>query len=60
MNWREMVRTKTFWVGVVTIAAGIVEMVFDGWDQGIEKVMLGAGLITLRHGVGKSANGDAV
>lgn len=55
MNWGELVKTKTFWVGVVAIFGGIVEGVFDGWDQAFEKILLGAGLITGRHAVGKSA-----
>jgi hypothetical protein len=45
MNWRELVKTKTFWVGVIAILGGVVEAVFDGWDQGINKMLIGAALI---------------
>lgn len=54
MNWRDLVKTKTFWVGVIAIAGGIVEGVFDGWDRAWEKILLGLGLITGRHAIGKT------
>jgi len=54
MNWQELFKTKTFWVGVVAIAAGIVEGVFDGWDKAYEKILLGLAMITGRHAIGKT------
>lgn len=41
--------TKTAWVAILTIAAGIVEWVFDG-DRtgGLEKILLGAALFAGR------------
>ena len=59
MNFSELIKTKTFWVGVIAILGGIVEIVFDGWDMGLEKVLLGAGLITGRNAIGKAAEGKA-
>ncbi|MCB9852783.1 MAG: hypothetical protein H6819_06780 [Phycisphaerales bacterium] len=54
MNWRELIKTKTFWVGVLAIAGGIIECVFDGWDRCYEKILLGLGMIAGRHAVGKT------
>ena len=59
MNWRELIKTKTFWVGVIAIAGGIVEGVFDGWDQAFEKILLGAALVTGRQAIGKAAKGES-
>ena len=53
MNFKEIWKTKTFWVGALTIGAGIIEGVFDGWGQGYEKILLGLAMITGRHAVGK-------
>lgn len=53
MNFKDIWKTKTFWVGVLTVAAGIIEGVFDGWGQGYEKILLGLAIITGRHAVGK-------
>lgn len=55
MNWKALVKTKTFWVGVLTIAAGAVEAAFDGWSAGSEKILLGLAIITGRSALAKIA-----
>lgn len=59
MTILELIKTKTFWTGVIAIAAGIIEAVFDGWSQGAEKMLLGVGMIVGRQAVGKAAKGKA-
>ncbi len=44
-------QTKVFWLGVLAILGGIVEGVFDGWQQGIDKVLLGATMIGGKHAI---------
>lgn len=51
-------QTKVFWLGVLAILGGIVEGVFDGWQQGIDKVLLGATMIGGKHAI-DSAKAEA-
>jgi len=59
VKFGELLKTKTFWVGVITVGAGIVEGIFDGWSQGLEKIMLGLGMIVGRQAIAKAAEGKA-
>lgn len=54
----DLLTTKTFWIGVVTLLAGIIEACFSAGDEfsfslttliSSEKVLLGLGMITGRH-----------
>jgi len=54
----DLLKTKTFWIGIVTLAAGIIEACFSDGEQfsfslttllSSEKVLLGLGMITGRH-----------
>ncbi len=50
----ELLRTRTAWIGLLTIGAGIVEWVFDGdRSAAFEKILLGAAMITGRHAIAK-------
>ena len=47
-------KTRTAWIGVLTIGAGVVEWVFDGdKSAAFEKILLGAAMITGRYGIVK-------
>jgi len=54
-----LIRTKTFWVGLVIIATGVIEGVFDGdWSAAMEKILAGLLVITGRDAISKiGANG---
>lgn len=48
-------KTKTFWVGIVTVLAGLIKGIFDGNWSGENMLLIlgGAGMITGRHAVKK-------
>lgn len=46
LNWEELLRSKSFWVGLATIAFGI-------YLEQYEVVLTGAGIITIRDGIAK-------
>jgi len=49
-----LLKTKTFWVGLVAIAIGLIQGIFDGdWSSAVNKFLIGAGLITGRHAIAK-------
>ena len=51
---KELLRKKTFWVGLILIATGLVNGIFDGeWDRGILEILGGAAAITGRQSVAK-------
>lgn len=46
--------TETFWVGVLTALAGVIESVFEkDWSAGSQKIMFGLGMIAGRAAVAK-------
>lgn len=54
LELKTLVKTKTFWVGLITIAAGVVEGVFDGaWNDALTKILIGLGMITGRQAIEK-------
>lgn len=49
-----LIKTKTFWVGLLTIGAGVVEWVFEGDKQGaMDKILAGLVVITGRDALAK-------
>lgn len=46
-------KSKTFWLGIVTVAYGAVEVVNGGGDQGVQKIIIGMGLIFGRDAISK-------
>lgn len=53
MDFKALVKTKTFWLGVLAVFGGVIEGVFDGWAQAWEKILLGFAIITGRQAVAK-------
>lgn len=50
MNPKPWYRRKTLWVGVVAIAAGLIQGIFDGnWSDGLTKILGGLAAITGRQ-----------
>jgi len=46
---KQVWKTKTFWVGLLTVGAGVLEGIFDGdWASGSEKIIAGLVIITGR------------
>jgi hypothetical protein len=49
-----MLKTKTFWVGIITIASGAVMLVFDeDRSKGTQTILAGLGMIFVRHAIKK-------
>ena len=56
-----MLKTKTTWAGLLTIGAGVIEWVFEGdRSAALEKIMLGLGLIFMRHAISKNGKAGVV
>jgi len=54
MSWRELVKSKTFWAGLASIATG-VGMLLNGQSQeGAQLIGAGVLAICLRDGVAKA------
>ena len=52
-------KTKTFWVGILAMGAGLVQGIFDGdWGAASTKLLLGAGMITGRDALRKLLAGE--
>ena len=50
-----IVHTKTFWVGVITIATGVIMGVFDkDWAAASDKILFGLAIITGRAAIEKN------
>jgi len=57
MNWSDRFKHKTTWLGILSIAAGVIEGIFDGdWAKGSEKILFGLALITGREAIAKAEN----
>ena len=52
---KELLKTKTFWVGILSILGGVVSIAFDETSAGIEAIILGLLAITGRDAVRKAA-----
>ena len=48
-----LLKTKTFWTGLVTVATGIILVVYENKEQGLQTILGGLGLIFLRQGLVK-------
>jgi hypothetical protein len=48
-----ILKKKTFWVGVATIGVGVYEIATGSGSGGIEKILLGLGMITGRQAIEK-------
>lgn len=51
MNFRMLIRSKTFWTGIGTIAFGIYQVVQGDAANGIQSITAGAGLVFLRDAI---------
>jgi hypothetical protein len=51
MRMKKIIRTKTFWTGIGTIALGVYQIVNGDVGNGIQSVSLGAGLIFIRDSI---------
>lgn len=51
-NFKKFLFSKTFWVGIVTIAYGITQFNSNS-DVAFQSILSGLGLIFLRNGVAK-------
>ena len=41
---------KSTWVGLLAVAGGVIEGIFDGdWASASDKIILGLGIIAARH-----------
>ena len=52
MNFKEMVKSKTFFLGVATVIFGAIQIV-QGNENGAQQIQLGLGMIFLRDGISK-------
>ena len=50
---KEILKTKTFWIGVISIALGIFLHVSGETVSGVQLIMLGLGLLGLRDAIRK-------
>lgn len=45
---RDLLKTKTFWLGVLTIAGGFYELAFGDQNTGLSAIVAGLAMIFLR------------
>lgn len=51
---KELISSKTFWLGIGTVAWGIYTLIDSGdFQAGMAEIIGGLGMIFLRHGVAK-------
>lgn len=54
MDWITMIRSKTFWLGIGAIVAGIITIAKTGdITSGSERIVAGLGMIFVRDAVAK-------
>lgn len=53
LNIKDLISTKTFWLGIVTIGFGITQIAHGNTDSGIQSIALGLGMITGRDAISK-------
>jgi len=51
MNWKKLIRSKTFWTGVSSVATGVVLIVNGKTDTGIEMIVGGFAVIFVRNAI---------
>lgn len=47
-------KSKTFWMGVVGIAGGVVAIVFGETEKGVQAIVAGVGMIFARDAIEKA------
>lgn len=54
MNWKELIKSKTFWAGAALVVTGIGTWIADGdAAKGVQTILSGLGLIFLKQAVAK-------
>ncbi len=50
---KELLRSKSFWTGVASIATGIGLLINKNYPEGIQTIILGLSTIFIREGIRK-------
>ena len=53
MNIKELIKTKTFWLGISTIAGGVILCINKEYEKGIEGIIAGLAMIFVRDALTK-------
>jgi len=54
MNFfKRLIRTKTFWTGLTSIASGVALCAANDWPQGVPLIIAGLGMIFIRDSIAK-------
>ena len=60
MNFfKRLIKTKTFWTGLTSIATGAALCAAHDWPQGVPLIIAGLGMIFIRDSVAKLAASTA-
>lgn len=52
--FKDLIKSKTFWTGIIMVASGVMAYLNGDQTQGINTALQGLGLVFLRHAVSKT------
>lgn len=55
---KDTFKSKTFWMGIITVATGVVAFCYGEADKGIGCIIAGGAMITGRDAIQKTINKD--
>lgn len=50
---KKLLKSKTFWTGVITVLFGVSQIANNMQDQGIQTILMGAAIIFGRNAINK-------